>query len=393
MDRQLDKQNMDQANGYEHVRYAAPDPRGEGIGSVNERFSRDSSASVDTNVRPPDFAVLTPARPVNYSIQTGEEFAFEFMRDRVIMRPQFIPNVYGEATGMPLAANLGAVGMVVPMSESGSNTTMVNAAEQRSTIEQERKPPSRSEDKNYHELVKSAPAISSRNDTGQRLNGLLSSRASDSSLNHAKFLCSFGGRIIPRPRDQKLRYVGGETRIIRISKTISFEELMHKMVEMFPEARTIKYQLPGEDLDALVSVSSDEDLQNMMEECNVFGSGGSEKPRMFLFSSCDLEEAQFVLEAAEGDSEVQYVVAVNGMDLSSRKSSLGVSASGNNLDELLHRNTDREISRAATEPAVASVAPLASNESLSASQTSQPVTGFSTGNEPFSEPIEDSNYT
>ncbi|CAN6969067.1 unnamed protein product [Brassica oleracea var. botrytis] len=386
MDRQLDKQNMDQANGYEHVRYAAPDPRGEGIGSVNERFSRDSSASVDTNVRPPDFAVLTPARPVNYSIQTGEEFAFEFMRDRVIMRPQFIPNVYGEATGMPLAANLGAVGMVVPMSESGSNTTMVNAAEQRSTIEQERKPPSRSEDKNYHELVKSAPAISSRNDTGQRLNGLLSSRASDSSLNHAKFLCSFGGRIIPRPRDQKLRYVGGETRIIRISKTISFEELMHKMVEMFPEARTIKYQLPGEDLDALVSVSSDEDLQNMMEECNVFGSGGSEKPRMFLFSSCDLEEAQFVLEAAEGDSEVQYVVAVNGMDLSSRKSSLGVSASGNNLDELLHRNTDREISRAATEPAVASVAPLASNESLSASQTSQPVTGFSTGNEPFSEP-------
>ncbi|CDY43642.1 BnaA04g20490D [Brassica napus] len=379
MDRDLDKQNMDQANGYEHVRYAASDPRGEGIGSVNERFSRDSSTSVDTNVRPPDFAVLTPARPVNYSIQTGEEFAFEFMRDRVIMRPQFIPNVYGEATGMPLPVNLSAM-------ESGSNTTMVNAAEQGSTFEQERKPPSRSEDKSYHELVKSAPAVSLRNDTGQRLNSLLSSRASDSSLNHAKFLCSFGGRIIPRPRDQKLRYVGGETRIIRISKTISFQELMHKMVEMFPEARTIKYQLPGEDLDALVSVSSDEDLQNMMEECNVFGSGGSEKPRMFLFSSSDLEEAQFVLEAAEGDSEVQYVVAVNGMDLSSRKSSLGVSASGNNLDELLHRNTDREISRAATEPAVASVAPLAGNESLSASQTSQPVTGFSTGNEPFSEP-------
>ncbi|KAF8108924.1 hypothetical protein N665_0104s0235 [Sinapis alba] len=387
MDRHLDKQNMDQANGYEHVRYTAPDPQGEGIGSMNERFSRDSSTSVDTNVRPPDYAVLTPAaRPVNYSIQTGEEFSFEFMRDRVVMRPQYIPNVYGgEATGMPLPVNLSAMGMVLPLSESGSNTTVLNTAEQRHAFEQETKPPSRIEDKSYHVLVQPAPVISSRNDTGQRFPSLVSSRASDSSLNQAKFLCSFGGRIIPRPRDQKLRYVGGETRIIRISKDISFQELMQKMVEMFPAARTIKYQLPGEDLDALVSVSSDEDLQNMMEECYVFGNGGSEKPRMFLLSSSDLEEGQFVVEVAEGDSEVQYVVAVNGMDLSSRKSSLGISASGNNLDELLHRNTDREISRAATEPAVASVAPLAGNESLSASQISQPVTGISTGNEPFSQ--------
>ncbi|KAJ0259769.1 Kinase superfamily with octicosapeptide/Phox/Bem1p domain-containing protein [Hirschfeldia incana] len=386
MDRYLDKQNMDQANGYDHVRYAAaPDPRDEGVGYVNQRFSRDSSTSVDTNVRPPDYAILAPAaRPVNYSIQTGEEFAFEFMRDRVIMRPQFVPG--GEATGMPLPVNFGAMGMVVPMSESGSNTAVVNAAEQRHGFEQETKPTSRIEDKSYHERTQSAPVVFSRNDTGQRLHSLVSSRASDSSLNQAKFLCSFGGRIIPRPRDQKLRYVGGETRIIRISKTISFQELMHKMVEMFPEARTIKYQLPGEDLDALVSVSSDEDLQNMMEECIVFGNGGSEKPRMFLFSSSDLEEGQFVMEVAEGDSEVQYVVAVNGMDLSSRKSSLGISASGNNLDELLHRNTDREINRVATEPAAASVAPLAGSESLPVNQTSQPVTGFSTGNGPFSQP-------
>ncbi|KAL0897004.1 hypothetical protein Bca101_080965 [Brassica carinata] len=376
---------MDQAS-YEHVRYAAPDPQSEGLGSMNERFSRDSSTSVNTNVRPPDYTVLTPAaRPVNCSIQTGEEFAFEFIRDRVIMRPQYIPNVYDEATGVPLPVNLSAMRMVLPMSETGSNTTVVNAAEQRHAFGQETKPPSRIEDKSYHELVQSAPVISSRDDTGQRLHSLVSSRASDSSLNQAKFLCSFGGRIIPRPRDQKLRYVGGGTRIIRISKTISFQELMHKMVEIFPEARTIKYQLPGEDLDALVSVSSDEDLQNMMEECNVFGNGGSEKPRMFLFSSSDLEEGQFVMEVAEGDSEVQYVVAVNGMDLSSRKSSLGISASGNNLDELLHKNTDRELNRVATEPAVASVAHLAANESLSANQTYQPVTGISTGNEPFSQ--------
>ncbi|KAL0710719.1 hypothetical protein Bca4012_017697 [Brassica carinata] len=381
MDRHFDKDNMDQAKGYEHVRYTAPDPRNEGISSMNPRFSHDSSTNVNMNVRPPDYGISNPARPVlNYSIQTGEEFAFEFMRDRVIMKPQFIPNVYCEPTGMPVSVNLSSMGMVLPMSESGSNTAVLNTAEKGHTFEQEKKPPSKS----YHELVHSAPA--SRNDTGQRVRSLVSSRASDTSLNQAKFLCSFGGRIIPRPRDQKLRYVGGETRIIRISKDISFQELMHKMSEMFPEVRTIKYQLPGEDLDALVSVSSDEDLQNMMEECNVFGNGGSEKPRMFLLSSSDIEEGQFGMEAAEGDSEVQYVVAVNGMDLSSRKSSLGITAPGSNLDELLHRNTDREISRAATEPAVASVAPLAGNESLSAGQTSQPVAGFSTGNEPFSQP-------
>ncbi|CAL9235575.1 unnamed protein product [Arabidopsis halleri] len=378
---------MDQAKGYEHMRYTAPDPRDEGLGSINQRFSHDSSTNINTNVRPPDYGISTPARPVlNYSIQTGEEFAFEFMRDRVIMKPQFIPNLYGEPSGMPVSVNLSAMGMVHPMSESGSNAPVLNTEEKRQTFEQERKPPSRIEDKTYHELVQSAPVISSRNDTSQRRHSLVSSRASDSSLNHAKFLCSFGGKIIPRPRDQKLRYVGGETRIIRISKTISFQELMHKMKEIFPEARTIKYQLPGEDLDSLVSVSSDEDLQNMMEECIVFGNGGSEKPRMFLFSSSDIEEAQFVMEHAEGDSEVQYVVAVNGMDLSSRKSSIGTSAPGNNLDELLHGNFDKKINRAVTEPAVASVAPLAGNESLPASQTSQPVTGFSTGNEPFSQP-------
>ncbi|KAL0856913.1 hypothetical protein Bca101_062067 [Brassica carinata] len=132
---------MDQANGYEHVRYAAPDPQSEGLGSMYQRFSRDSSTSVNTNVQPPDYAVLTlVARPVNYSIQTGEEFAFEFMKDRVIMRLQYIPNLYCEATGMPLPVNLSAMGMVLPTWESGSNTTVVNAAKQRHAFEQETKP-------------------------------------------------------------------------------------------------------------------------------------------------------------------------------------------------------------------------------------------------------------
>ena len=134
-----------------------------------------------------------------------------------------------------------------------------------------------------------------------------------------KFLCSFGGRILPRPCDGKLRYVGGQTRILRIRKDISWQELMQKALQIYNQVHAIKYQLPGEDLDALVSVSSDEDLQNMMEECNhLLDREGSQKLRMFLFSMSDLEDAQFGLSSIGDDSEIQYVVAVNGMDLESR---------------------------------------------------------------------------
>lgn len=74
----------------------------------------------------------------------------------------------------------------------------------------------------------------------------------------------------------------------------------------------------GIDLDALVSVSSDEDLQNMVEECNVLGDGeGLKKLRIFLFSMDDLDDTHFGLANPSGDSEVQYVVAINGMSFGS----------------------------------------------------------------------------
>ncbi|KAF3954282.1 hypothetical protein CMV_020357 [Castanea mollissima] len=85
-----------------------------------------------------------------------------------------------------------------------------------------------------------------------------------SQLGRMKFLCSFGGKILPRPSDGKLRYVGGDTHIISIQKRITQEELMKKTLGICNQPHTIKYQLPDEDLDALISVSSDEDLQNMI---------------------------------------------------------------------------------------------------------------------------------
>lgn len=38
-----------------------------------------------------------------------------------------------------------------------------------------------------------------------------------------KFLCSHGGKILPRPADGHLKYVGGETRVISVPRDIPFQ--------------------------------------------------------------------------------------------------------------------------------------------------------------------------
>ncbi|KAF5733571.1 hypothetical protein HS088_TW16G00011 [Tripterygium wilfordii] len=117
----------------------------------------------------------------------------------------------------------------------------------------------------------------------------------------------------------------------------------------------------------------------MMEECNVLEDGGSHKPRMFLFSSSELEDAQFGLGSVEGDSEFQYVVAVNGMDLGSRKNSIAASVSGNNLDELLNLNVERETGQVASELAGAGITSAAVDVLPTTNQSSQQVLPSSTG--------------
>lgn len=37
-----------------------------------------------------------------------------------------------------------------------------------------------------------------------------------------KILCSFGGRIMPRPSDGALKYIGGETRVLAVHRSIPF---------------------------------------------------------------------------------------------------------------------------------------------------------------------------
>ncbi|CAN0901919.1 Probable serine/threonine-protein kinase SIS8 [Linum grandiflorum] len=287
------------------------------------------------------------AKPVrNFSIQTGEEFALEFMRDRGNPKPPMLQNCGGVepnyATGyMELK---GILGISHTGSETGSDLSMVTV------VDKGRTSTNLHEDRSIYGSVQSMPRASSAYGSRGTLNGYASSSTSG-SLTKMKVLCSFGGKILPRPSDGKLRYVGGETRIIRISRDVSFQELRQKTLAIYSEAHVIKYQLPGEDLDALVSVSCDEDLLNMLEEWNeVEDKDGSQKLRMFIFSLSDLDDNHFGLGSTEGDSEIQFVVAVNGMDIGSRKGSalqgLGGSSSGNNLDELDRLTSDVAVAAA-----------------------------------------------
>ncbi|RZC87175.1 hypothetical protein C5167_042107 [Papaver somniferum] len=112
-----------------------------------------------------------------------------------------------------------------------------------------------------------------------------------------KFMCSYGGKILPRPHDNQLTYIGGETKILSVDRNIKFSGIISKLNSLSDYNDVyFKYQLPGEDLDALISVTNDEDLEHMMVEfdrliinhrSNSGSNGGSNKParlRLFLFS-------------------------------------------------------------------------------------------------------------
>ncbi|XP_021730558.1 uncharacterized protein LOC110697503 [Chenopodium quinoa] len=317
----------------------------EEVHPVSERFMQDATNCINMNMRPPESSA-SEVKPVhNFSIQTGEEFALEFMRDRVHSRKPAVSNAVNDPHGATSYMDLkGMLGIRHTGFESGSDVSMLTLSE-KGPKEFERKNPSFNEGKITHGSMQTIRQNSSAYGSSRGLHGYASSGTSDSSSTKIKVLCSFGGKILPRPSDGRLRYVGGETRIIRINKDISWQDLKQKTSAMLDCPHTIKYQLPGEDLDALVSVSSDEDLQNMMEESNVLGNGEAmKKLRLFLLTSSDLEEAHYSLSGGDVDSEFQYVVALNCMEMGSRKHS-GMhdiaGSSANDLDSLMGHNADR----------------------------------------------------
>ncbi|OMO91503.1 Phox/Bem1p [Corchorus capsularis] len=144
---------------------------------------------------------------------------------------------------------------------------------------------------------------------------LASTPSSNDETPRVKFLCSFLGSILPRPQDGKLRYVGGETRIVSVPRDISYEELMSKMRELYDGAAVLKYQQPDEDLDALVSVVNDDDVINMMEEYEKLGTGdGFTRLRIFLFSHPEQDGSLHYVDGDERETERRYVDALNSLN-------------------------------------------------------------------------------
>ncbi|XP_075492488.1 LOW QUALITY PROTEIN: RAF-like serine/threonine-protein kinase 24 [Primulina tabacum] len=142
-----------------------------------------------------------------------------------------------------------------------------------------------------------------------------STPSSNDDIPRVKFLCSFSGSILPRPQDGKLRYVGGETRIVNVPRNITYEELMEKMRELLEGAALLKYQQPDEDLDALVSVVNDDDVTNMMEEYDKLGSrDGFTRLRIFLFLHNDQDGSLHFGDGDERDNERRYVDALNNLN-------------------------------------------------------------------------------
>ncbi|CAH1419380.1 unnamed protein product [Lactuca virosa] len=152
-----------------------------------------------------------------------------------------------------------------------------------------------------------------------------------------RMMCSFGGHIIPRPHDKSLCYMGGETRIVVADRHTSLADLCCRLSTTLLNGRqfSLKYQLPSEDLDSLVSVSTDEDLDNMVEEYDrLNASNPSAKParlRLFLFLSKPETAASMGSLLDDAKSETWFVDALNGAGLLPR--GLSDSATIDNLLE------------------------------------------------------------
>ncbi|KAF7143552.1 hypothetical protein RHSIM_Rhsim05G0113500 [Rhododendron simsii] len=135
-----------------------------------------------------------------------------------------------------------------------------------------------------------------------------------SPRNKVKLLCSHGGKILPRSADGHLKYVGGETRIVSFPRDINFSDLMKKLASVSDGDIILKYQIIPEDLDALVSVKTEEDLRHMLDEHDRYESAGNPMLRAFLFPANPVVTENRMMTSTEHQAiEQRYIDAVNGI--------------------------------------------------------------------------------
>eukprot|EP00899_Mesostigma_viride_P005786 jgi/Mesvir1/15208/Mv06440-RA.1 len=157
------------------------------------------------------------------------------------------------------------------------------------------------------------------------------------SAGKIKLLVSFGGSF-QYLTDNNIKYVGGDTRLMVLPRDISYAALMYKLTEEYDQAITLKYHLPGTELDFLVSVSNDEDLANMMDEIDQMASNmspspsGSRRLHVYLFPADECTSEYEVDEDVYdvGDAVFFQDLARDGSyyDSISRESSMSTPSEG-----------------------------------------------------------------
>lgn len=147
----------------------------------------------------------------------------------------------------------------------------------------------------------------------------------DSSLFHGretklKLLVSFNGAFYRRPHSRKLGYVGGETHIISVERSISFQILKSKILQFFcPGANFVQFCLKyhvsesfcgdngGEEEKPVLSLlESDDDLRRMIEEYESRELEGKFRVRVWIFvcdvvSSVGFDDKYSVVNVSGGD--------------------------------------------------------------------------------------------
>lgn len=157
-----------------------------------------------------------------------------------------------------------------------------------------------------------------------------------------RLMCSYGGHIMPRPHDKSLFYVGGDTRIVVIDRSSSLKDLCSRLSRTILNGRpfTLKYQLPNEDLDSLITVTTDEDLDNMIEEYDRISSASStmkscsSRLRVFLFFTKPESTLSMGSLLDDAKSETWFVDALNNSGILSRGVSDSAGDSFVNLDNV-----------------------------------------------------------
>ncbi|OMO51276.1 Phox/Bem1p [Corchorus capsularis] len=165
-----------------------------------------------------------------------------------------------------------------------------------------------------------------------------------------RLMCSYGGTIVPRPHDKVLCYIGGDTRMVVVDRHTSLPSLHHRLSLSLLHGRpfTLKYQLPSEDLDSLISVTTDEDLENMIDEydrtCSqTTPASKSSRIRLFLFP-LNPEGTQATSHSIgpiinnSTKSDEWFLNALNGAGLLNR----GFSDSATNVNCLLGLDDERQ---------------------------------------------------